>query len=135
MIQPQLKQMMEKLDHFSPERLAEVENFIDFLQQRDQDRLLRQDYAYAQEASFAKVWDNDEDAIYDKLYNFGDVVLVSFPFTNLQTAKKRPAVVSKPKDVPAEPAGRDFDGGHQPDQAATCHRRGHAERLAGGWTG
>nr|VFJ71068.1 MAG: hypothetical protein BECKFW1821C_GA0114237_102564 [Candidatus Kentron sp. FW] len=67
MIQPQLKQMMEKLDHFSPERLAEVEDFIDFLQQRDQDRLLRRDYARAQEASFARVWDNDEDAIYDNL--------------------------------------------------------------------
>jgi mRNA interferase MazF len=26
-------------------------------------------------------------------YNFGDVVLVSFPFTNLQTTKKRPAVI------------------------------------------
>lgn len=27
------------------------------------------------------------------LYNFGNVVLVGFPFTNLQTTKKRPAVV------------------------------------------
>ena len=26
-------------------------------------------------------------------YKFGDVVLVGFPFTNLQTTKKRPAVV------------------------------------------
>lgn len=26
-------------------------------------------------------------------YNFGDVVLVAFPFTNLQTSKKRPAVI------------------------------------------
>jgi mRNA interferase MazF len=26
-------------------------------------------------------------------YKFGDVVLVGFPFTNLQTAKKRPAVI------------------------------------------
>ncbi|MBK1733323.1 type II toxin-antitoxin system PemK/MazF family toxin [Thiococcus pfennigii] len=26
-------------------------------------------------------------------YSFGDLVLVSFPFTNLQTTKRRPAVV------------------------------------------
>jgi len=26
-------------------------------------------------------------------YNFGDVILVAFPFTNLQATKKRPAVI------------------------------------------
>ena len=67
MMQPQLEQMMEKLEHLTPDRLAEVEDFIDFIQQRDRDKLLRQDYARASEAAFAKVWDNDEDAIYDHL--------------------------------------------------------------------
>lgn len=66
-MQPQLEQMMEKLEHLTPDRLAEVEDFIDFLQQRDRDKVLRQDYARASETAFAKVWDNDEDAIYDKL--------------------------------------------------------------------
>ena len=66
-MQPQVQHMLEKLEHLSPDRLAEVENFIDFLQQRDQDKRLRQDYARASEAAFAKVWDNDEDAIYDQL--------------------------------------------------------------------
>lgn len=66
-MQPQLQHMLEKLEHLSPERLAEVEDFIDFLQQRDKDKGLRQDYAHASEAAFAKVWDNDEDAIYDQL--------------------------------------------------------------------
>jgi len=32
------------------------------------------------------------------MYNFGDVVLVSFPFTNLQTRKQRPAVVISNKE-------------------------------------
>ena len=67
MMQPQLEQMMEKLEHLTPDRLAEVEDFIDFIQQRDSDKLLRQDYARTSEAAFAKVWDNDEDAIYDNL--------------------------------------------------------------------
>ncbi|MGC1509957.1 hypothetical protein [Ketobacter sp.] len=66
-MQPLVQQMLEKLEHLSPERLAEVEDFIDFLQQRDQDKHLRQDYVQASEAAFNQVWDNDDDAVYDKL--------------------------------------------------------------------
>lgn len=66
-MQPQVRQVLKKLEHLSLERLAEVEDFIDFLQQRDQDKRLRQEYAQASEALFASVWDNDDDAIYDNL--------------------------------------------------------------------
>ncbi|WP_339753673.1 hypothetical protein [uncultured Marinobacter sp.] len=66
-MQPQVEHMLEKLEHLSPERLTEVEDFIDFLNQRDQDKRLRQDYAQAAEDTFSKVWDNDDDAIYDTL--------------------------------------------------------------------
>lgn len=66
-MQPQLEQMLEKLEVLSPERLAEVEDFVDFLQQRDQGQRLRKAYARASEESFAKVWDNDDDAVYDDL--------------------------------------------------------------------
>ena len=66
-MQPQVQHVLEKLEHLSPDRLAEVEDFIDFLQQRDQDKRLRQDFAQASETAFNKVWDNDDDAIYDKL--------------------------------------------------------------------
>jgi hypothetical protein len=66
-MQPQVQHMLEKLEHLSPDRLAEVEDFIDFLQQRDQDKRLRQDFKQASEATFSKVWDNDDDAIYDNL--------------------------------------------------------------------
>ncbi|MDY6816366.1 MAG: toxin-antitoxin system, antitoxin component, Xre family protein [Pseudomonadota bacterium] len=66
-MQPQVEHMLEKLEHLSPDRLAEVEDFIDFLSQRDQDRRLQQDYAQASEDAFNKVWDNDDDAIYDSL--------------------------------------------------------------------
>ena len=62
-----IEQVMQKLQALTPNRIHEVEDFIDFLQQRDQDDRLRQDYARASEAAFAKVWDNDEDAVYDKL--------------------------------------------------------------------
>jgi hypothetical protein len=33
--------------------------------ERDQNRQLRQDYAQTSEAAFNKVWDNDNDTIYD----------------------------------------------------------------------
>ncbi len=66
-MQAQVEQMVEKLEHLSPNRLSEVADFIDFLQQRDQDEQLKQDYTQASETSFNKVWDNEEDAIYDTL--------------------------------------------------------------------
>lgn len=66
-MQQKVEHMLEKLKHLSSDRLAEVEDFIDFLQQRDQDKRLRRDYARASEAAFTKVWDNDDDSIYDKL--------------------------------------------------------------------
>ena len=66
-MQPQVSHVVRKLEHLSPERLAEVDDFIDFLQQREQDNSLRQDFALASETAFAKLWDNDDDAIYDTL--------------------------------------------------------------------
>lgn len=62
-----IDQIQEKLKHLAPERLAEVEDFIDFLRERDQDRCRRRDYAQSSAAAFARVWDNDEDAVYDEL--------------------------------------------------------------------
>lgn len=66
-MQPQVQQMLQKLEHLSPERLAEVEDFIDFLQQRDRDKRLHQDFAQASNTAFSKTWDNEDDAAYDKL--------------------------------------------------------------------
>lgn len=59
--------LIQKLRDLPPERLAEVEDFVDFLRQRDDDRRLTQAAARLSEASFKKIWDNDEDAVYDDL--------------------------------------------------------------------
>ena len=59
--------LIQKLRDLPPERLAEVEDFVDFLRQRDDDRHLTQAAARLSGASFQKVWDNDEDAVYDDL--------------------------------------------------------------------
>lgn len=65
--QTQVAQIVEKLQQLSFERIVEVEDFIDFLKQRDDDRRLTQAAMAASEASFQRVWDNPEDADYDKL--------------------------------------------------------------------
>ena len=58
--------LIEKIRQLSPMRLAEVEDFVDFLCVREEQRLT-QAAAKASEPSFSKLWDNDEDAAYDRL--------------------------------------------------------------------
>lgn len=60
-------QLIEKILQLPPTRLAEVTDFVDFLRSREKDRGLTQSAAQAAVASFAAVWDNDADAVYDKL--------------------------------------------------------------------
>jgi hypothetical protein len=58
--------LMRKIRSLPPERVAEVEDFVEFLSQRD-DRQLTQAAARLAERSFHKVWDNPADAAYDRL--------------------------------------------------------------------
>jgi hypothetical protein len=59
--------LIEKIRQLPPQRLAEVEDFVDFLRAREAGQRLTQAAARASEASFAAVWDNDDDAAYDRL--------------------------------------------------------------------
>jgi hypothetical protein len=59
--------LIEKLKQLAPERVAEVEDFVDFLRTRDEERSLARAATRAAEPAFAKVWDNDDDAAYDRL--------------------------------------------------------------------
>lgn len=63
----QMRTLLDKLDQLPPERVAEVEDFVDFLQHKDQDRRLTQAAMQTAEPSFKKVWDNPDDAVYDAL--------------------------------------------------------------------
>jgi hypothetical protein len=60
-------QLLEKIRRLSPEKAAEVEDFIDFLVQRDRERDLAGAATRISEGAFAKVWDNEDDADYDRL--------------------------------------------------------------------
>ena len=59
--------LIDKIKQLPPQRMAEVEDFVDFLRAREDEQRLTQAAAKASEASFAQVWDNDEDAAYDRM--------------------------------------------------------------------
>ncbi|MFH1870704.1 MAG: DUF2281 domain-containing protein [Pseudomonadota bacterium] len=59
--------LIEKIKQLPPQRLAEVEDFVDFLRTREDDQRLTAAAAKIAEPSFAVVWNNDEDAAYDRL--------------------------------------------------------------------
>jgi hypothetical protein len=59
--------LIEKIKQLPPRRMAEVEDFVDFLHAREDDHRLTHAATKASEASVAQVWDNDEDAAYDRL--------------------------------------------------------------------
>ncbi|WP_089723936.1 hypothetical protein [Candidatus Thiosymbion oneisti] len=64
---PLIEQVIHKLQTLSPERISEVEDFIDFLSDRDSDRRLTQSAMAASEPVLNAVWDNPDDAEYDRL--------------------------------------------------------------------
>jgi hypothetical protein len=59
--------IVRKLKSLPSQRIAEVEDFIDFLTQRDESRALSEAAAATAEPSFKAVWDNPDDADYDRL--------------------------------------------------------------------
>ena len=61
------KALVDKISALPTERIAEVEDFIDFLRMRDQDRALSRAAAAASAPAFAAVWENPEDDVYDAL--------------------------------------------------------------------
>ncbi len=61
------RNLADRIAALSPERIAEVVDFVEFLHLRDQDRSLSQAAAASSAAAFAAVWSNAEDDVYDEL--------------------------------------------------------------------
>ena len=59
--------LFAKIRALSDDTVAEVEDFVGFLQRRDDDRRLVQAAARLSEDTLRKVWDNPDDAKYDRL--------------------------------------------------------------------
>lgn len=64
---PNTQTLLEKIQALPIERIAEIEDFVDFIATREQDRSLLRAAAAASAPAFAEVWDNPEDDIYDAL--------------------------------------------------------------------
>lgn len=64
----QEQMILHKLRHLPPERVAEVEDFVDFLAHRQAEEYgLTQAAGQLATVAFARVWDNPADADYDRL--------------------------------------------------------------------
>lgn len=62
-----LRALMAKIHSLPPDRVTEVEDFVEFIRLRDQDRQVRSALTRSSEPSFERVWDNSDDAAYDAL--------------------------------------------------------------------
>ncbi len=63
-----VKEVIKKeIDRLPEDILAEVFDFIQFLESKKDKTLLTKASQKLSESSFKKVWDNDEDAVYDSL--------------------------------------------------------------------
>lgn len=59
--------LIKKIRTLPPEKLDVLAEFVEFLRQRDDDRLLVKAAARLSENAFRRVWDNPDDADYDHL--------------------------------------------------------------------
>jgi len=61
------QQTLHKLEMLPPEKIEEVSDFIDFLFHREQDQVLTRKSLEATAPILTEIWDNPDDAEYDKL--------------------------------------------------------------------
>lgn len=59
--------LLAKIRDLAPERVKAVEDFVDFLRLRDGEARATRAAAKVAEDAFQKVWDNADDADYDRL--------------------------------------------------------------------
>ncbi len=61
------EERLDNLRSLPADKIAEVEDFVDFLRQRDTDHRLAASITSLSENAFRKVWDNPDEADYDRL--------------------------------------------------------------------
>ena len=61
------KALMKKIQTLPVERLAEVEDFVDFIASREQVRAISRAAAAVSQPAFTAIWSNPEDDVYDAI--------------------------------------------------------------------
>jgi hypothetical protein len=64
---PNAQALFEKIQALPIERIAEVEDFVEFITVREQERSLIRAASAASAPAFAAIWNNPEDEAYDAL--------------------------------------------------------------------
>ena len=59
--------LIEKIRRLPAERIAEIEDFVDFIHLRERERALTRDAAETSAPAFAAIWSNPDDDVYDAL--------------------------------------------------------------------
>ena len=61
------KDLLDKIRALPPDKIAEVADFVEFLKLKTDEQQAVSAVTTLSERAFANVWDNDDDAEYDKL--------------------------------------------------------------------
>ena len=61
------KALLKKIEALPDERISEIEDFVEFIAAREQERSLTHAAAISSAPTFAAIWDNPEDDAYDAL--------------------------------------------------------------------
>jgi hypothetical protein len=61
------KSLIEKIEALPADRIAEIEDFVDFIRLREQERALIRAAAAKSAPTLAAIWSNPEDDVYDVL--------------------------------------------------------------------
>ena len=64
---PNAQALLKKIQALPVDRIAEIEDFVEFIVLREQDRALTRAGASSSAPSFAAIWSNPEDEAYDAL--------------------------------------------------------------------
>jgi hypothetical protein len=66
-VSPKEQDLLQKIRSLPADKIAEIEDFVDFVRYKNEDLQLSRAAAKLSGAAFQRIWDNPEDEAYDSL--------------------------------------------------------------------